>query len=71
MVTVDEIDQIVDETLSESKRDLIKALDKLAVLKHTHRTDPIVKRTVAEVEIDVRLAIQEMQKSLSEIKNKK
>ena len=68
---MDEIDQIVDETISESKSDLIKALDKLAVLKHTHRTDPIVKRTVAEVEIDVRLAIQEMQKSLSEIKNKK
>ena len=68
---MDEIDKIVDETLSESKSDLIKALDKLAVLKHTHRTDPIVSRTVAEVEIDVRLAMQEMQKSLSEIKNKK
>ena len=68
---MDEIDQIVDETLSESKRDLIKALDKLAVLKYTHRTDPIVRRTVSEVEIDVRLAMQEMQKNLSEIKNKK
>ena len=68
---MDEIDQIVDETLSESKSDLIKALDKLAVLKHTHRTDSIVSRTVAEVEIDVRLAMQEMQKSLSKIKKKK
>ena len=71
MVTVDEIDQIVDETLSESKRDLIKALDKLAILKHTHRSDPIVSRTVANVEIDVRLTMQNMQKKLSEIKNKK
>ena len=30
---MDEIDQIVDETISESKSDLIKALDKLAILK--------------------------------------
>ena len=71
MVTVDEIDQIVDETLSESKRDLIKALDKLAILKHTHRSDPIVSRTVSDVEIDVRLLMQNLQKKLSEIKNKK
>ena len=68
---MDEIDQIVDETLSESKSDLIKALDKLAVLKHTHRSDPIVSRTVAAVEIDVRLLMQNLQKKLSEIKNKK
>ena len=68
---MDEIDQLVDETLSESKSDLIKALDKLAILKHTHRTDPIVSRTVADVEIDVRLTIQSLQKKLSEIKNKK
>jgi hypothetical protein len=68
---MDEIDQIVDETLSESKSDLIKALDKLAILKHTHRSDPIVSRTVADVEIDVRLTMQNMQKKLSEIKNKK
>ena len=68
---MNEIDQIVDETLSESKRDLIKALDKLAVLKHTHRTDPIVKRTVAGVEIDLRLIMQNLQKKLSEIKKKK
>ena len=68
---MDEIDQLVDETLSESKDDLIRALDKLAILKHTHRTDPIVSRTVSEVEIDVRLAMQEMQKKLSEIKKKK
>ena len=71
MVTVDEIDKIVDETLSDSNRDLIKALDRLAMLKYTHRTDPIVKRTISEVEIGVRLAMQEMQKNLSEIKNKK
>jgi hypothetical protein len=71
VVTVDEIDQIVDETLSESKGDLIKALDKLAILKHTHRTDPIVSRTVAGVEIDVRLIMQNLQKKLSEIKKKK
>ena len=68
---MDEIDQIVDETLSESKGDLIKALDKLAILKHTHRSDPIVSRTVAAVEIDVRLTMQSLQKKLSEIKNKK
>ena len=71
MVTVDEIDKIVDETLSESKGDLIKALDKLAILKHTHRSDPIVSRTVSDVEIDVRLLMQNLQKKLSEIKNKK
>jgi len=71
VVTVDEIDQIVDETLSESKRDLIKALDKLAILKHTHRSDPIVSRTVSNVEIDVRTTMQNLQKKLSEIKNKK
>ena len=68
---MDEIDQIVDETLSESKGDLIKALDKLAILKHTHRSDPIVNRTVSDVEIDVRLLMQNLQKKLSEIKNKK
>ena len=66
-----DIDLIVDETMSESKSDLIQALDKLAILKHTHRTDPIVSRTVADVEIDVRLTIQSLQKKLSEIKNKK
>ncbi len=66
-----DIDLIVDETLSESKNDLIKALDKLAVLKHTHRTDPIVRRTVANVEIDVRLTMQDLQKKLSKIKKKK
>ena len=71
VVLMDEIDQIVDETLSESKSDLIRALDKLAILKHTHRTDPIVSRTVADVEIDVRLTMQNIQKKLSEIKNKK
>ena len=71
MVTVDEIDKIVDETLSDSNRDLIKALDRLAMLKHTHRTDPIVRRVIQEVEIDVRLAMQEMHKNLSEIKKKK
>jgi len=68
---MDEIDQIVDETLSESKSDLIKALDKLAILKHTHRSNPIVNRTVAAVEIDVRLTMQDLQKKLSEIKKKK
>jgi len=68
---MDEIDQIVDETLSESKSDLIKALDKLAILKHTYRSDPIVRRTVADVEIDVRLTMQSLQKKLSEIKKKK
>ena len=66
-----DIDLIVDETLSESKSDLIKALDKLALLKHTHRSDPIVSRTVADVEIDVRLTMQSLQKKLSEIKKKK
>ena len=66
-----DINLIVDETMSESKSDLIKALDKLAILKHTHRTDPIVSRTVADVEIDVRLTIQSLQKKLSEIKKKK
>ena len=71
LVIMDEIDQIVDETLSESKSDLIKALDKLAILKHTHRSDPIVSRTVAAVEIDVRLTMQDLQKKLSEIKKKK
>ena len=68
---MDEIDQIVDETLSESKSDLIKALDKLAILTHTHRSDSIVSRTVAAVEIDVRLTMQDLQKKLSEIKKKK
>ena len=68
---MDEIDQIVDETISESKSDLIKALDKLAILKHTYRTDPIVSRTVSDVEIGVRLTMQTLQKKLSEIKNKK
>jgi hypothetical protein len=71
VVTVDEIDQIVDETISESKNDLIRALDKLAILKHTHRSDPIVSRTVAGVEIDVRLTMQNLQKKLSKIKKKK
>ncbi len=71
LVMMDEIDQIVDETLSESKSDLIKALDKLAILKHTHRSDSIVSRTVAAVEIDVRLTMQDLQKKLSEIKKKK
>ena len=71
MVTVDEIDKIIDETLSESKRDLIKALDRLTMLKHTHRQDQIVRRVIQEVEIDVRLAMQEMHKNLSEIKKKK
>ena len=68
---MDEIDQIVDETISESKGDFIKALNRLAILKHTHRTDPIVSRTVSDVEIDVRLLMQNLQKKLSEIKNKK
>ena len=68
---MDEIDQIVDETISESKGEFIKALDRLAILKHTHRTDPIVSRTVSDVEIDVRLLMQNLQKKLSEIKNKK
>ena len=71
MVTVDEIDKIIDETLSESDRDLIKALDRLTMLKHTHRQDQIVRRVIQEVEIDVRLAMQEMHKNLSEIKKKK
>ena len=68
---MDEIDKIIDETLSESKRDLIKALDRLTMLKHTHRQDQIVRRVIQEVEIDVRLAMQEMHKNLSEIKKKK
>ena len=68
---MNEIDQIVDETISESKSDLIKALDRLAILKHTHRTDSIVSRTVSDVEIDVRLVMQNLQKKLSEIKKKK
>tara|TARA_Y100000758_G_C15938727_1_gene381549 strand:+ start:150 stop:389 length:240 start_codon:yes stop_codon:yes gene_type:complete len=67
MTIKNEIDQIVDETLSESKGDLIKALDKLAILKHTHRTDPIVSRTVSDVEIDIRSTMQNLQKKLSEI----
>jgi hypothetical protein len=71
VVTVDEIDKIIDETLSESDRDLIKALDRLTMLKHTHRQDQIVRRVIQEVEIDVRLAMQEMHKNLSEIKKKK
>ena len=71
MVTVDEIDKIIDETLNESDRDLIKALDRLTMLKHTHRQDQIVRRVIQEVEIDVRLAMQEMHKNLSEIKKKK
>ena len=68
---MDEIDKIIDETLSESDRDLIKALDRLTMLKHTHRQDQIVRRVIQEVEIDVRLAMQEMHKKLSEIKKKK
>ncbi len=68
---MDEIDKIIDETLSESDRDLIKALDRLTMLKHTHRQDQIVRRVIQEVEIDVRLAMQEMHKNLSEIKKKK
>ena len=68
---MDEIDQIVDETISESKSDLIKALDKLAILKYTHRTNSIVSRTVSDVEIGVRLTMQNLQKKLSEIKKKK
>ena len=71
MVTVDEIDKIIDETLSESDRDLIKALDRLTMLKHTHRQDQIVRRVIQEVEIDVRSTMHEMQKNLSEIKKKK
>jgi hypothetical protein len=71
VVTVDEIDKIIDETLSESKRDLIKALDRLTMLKHTHRQDQIVRRVIQEVEIDVRSTMHEMQKNLSEIKKKK
>ena len=66
-----DIDQIVDDTLSQSKSDLIRALDKLAILKHTHRTNPIVSRTVADVEIDVRLTMQDLHKQLSKIKKKK
>ena len=66
-----DIDQIVDDTLSQSKGDLIRALDKLAILKHTHRTNPIVSRTVADVEIDVRLTMQDLHKQLSKIKKKK
>ena len=68
---MDEIDKIIDETLSDSDRDLIKALDRLTMLKHTHRQDQIVRRVIQEVEIDVRLAMQEMHKNLSEIKKKK
>jgi hypothetical protein len=68
---MDEIDKIIDETLSESDRDLIKALDRLTMLKHTHRQDQIVRRVIQEVEIDVRLAIQELHKNLSKIKKKK
>ena len=68
---MDEINKIIDETLSESDRDLIKALDRLTMLKHTHRQDQIVRRVIQEVEIDVRLAMQEMHKKLSEIKKKK
>jgi len=68
---MDEIDQIIDETISESKGDLIKALDKLAILKYTHRTNSIVSRTVSDVEIGVRLTMQNLQKKLSEIKKKK
>ena len=68
---MDEIDKIIDETLNESDRDLIKALDRLTMLKHTHRQDQIVRRVIQEVEIDVRLAMQEMHKNLSEIKKKK
>ena len=68
---MDEIDKIIDETLSESDRDLIKALDRLTMLKHTHRQDQIVRRVIQEVEIDVRSAMHEMQKNLSEIKKKK
>ena len=68
---MDEINKIIDETLSESDRDLIKALDRLTMLKHTHRQDQIVRRVIQEVEIDVRLAMQEMHKNLSEIKKKK
>ena len=68
---MDEIDKIIDGTLSESDRDLIKALDRLTMLKHTHRQDQIVRRVIQEVEIDVRLAMQEMHKNLSEIKKKK
>jgi hypothetical protein len=71
MTIKNEIDQIVDDTLGESKGDLIRALNKLALLKHTHRSDPIVSRTVADVEIDVRLTMQDLQKKLSEIKKKK
>ena len=68
---MDEIDKIIDETLNESDRDLIKALDRLTMLKHTHRQDQIVRRVIQEVEIDVRSAMQEMHKNLSEIKKKK
>jgi len=68
---MDEIDQIVDETLNESNSDFIKALDRLTMLKHTHRTDSIVRRVIQDVEIDVRLAMQNLQKKLSEIKKKK
>ena len=67
MTIKNEIDLIIDDTLSESKGDLIKALNKLTILKHTHRSDPIVSRTVADVEIDIRLAMQDLQKKLSEI----
>ena len=68
---MDEIDQILDETLNESNDDFINALDRLTMLKYTHRTDPIVRRVIQEVEIDVRLAMQDLQKKLSKIKKKK
>ena len=67
MTIKNEIDQIIDDTLSESKGDLIRALNKLTLLKHTHRSDPIVSRTVTAVEIDIRLVMQDLQKQLSKI----
>ena len=65
------VKNLIDETLSESSEDMISALNKLALLKHEYKDNPIAKQMVADAEIDTRLAMQGMKKNLEKIKKKK
>ena len=65
------IKNIIDETLEESTGDMIAALNKLALLKHEYRDNPIASQMVADAEIETRLAMQSVKKEFKEIKNKK
>ena len=65
------IKNIIDETLSESSEDMIAALNKLALLKHEYRNNPVASQMVADAEMKTRLAMQSVKKDLEKIKNKK